>query len=104
MSKTYRTIQGDMWDKIAFEQMGSVLYTDQLIKANADHAAAVIFPAGVVLTIPAATSVKMVQVAIAQLDWGGEGRRGVLNCGTSIPYTSTLRMQKKSRNWENTTL
>ncbi len=54
MSKTYRTIQGDMWDKIAYEQMGSVLYTDQLIKANADHAAIVIFPAGVVLTIPAA--------------------------------------------------
>ncbi|MCX4373611.1 MAG: tail protein X, partial [Dysosmobacter sp.] len=54
MSKTYRTIQGDMWDKIAYEQMGSVLYTDQLIKANADHAAVVIFPAGVVLTIPAA--------------------------------------------------
>lgn len=54
MSKTYRTIQGDMWDKIAYEQMGSVLYTDQLIKANADHAATVIFPAGVVLTIPAA--------------------------------------------------
>ena len=32
MNKTYRTIQGDMWDKIAYEQMGSVLYTDQLIK------------------------------------------------------------------------
>lgn len=54
MSKTYRTIQGDMWDKIAYEQMGSVLYMDQLIKANADYAATVIFSAGVVLTIPAA--------------------------------------------------
>ena len=73
---------------------------------------------------PAATSVKMVQVQLAQLDWNGSGRSGVLNCGTfeidsaslagppmkttlsgtSIPYTSTLRMQKKCRNWENTTL
>lgn len=73
---------------------------------------------------PAATSVKMVQVVLAQLDWNGSGRSGVLNCGTfeidsaslagppmkttlsgtSIPYTSTLRMQKKCRNWENTTL
>ena len=73
---------------------------------------------------PAATSVKMVQVQLAQLDWKGSGRSGVLNCGTfeidsaslagppmkttlsgtSIPYTSTLRMQKKCRNWENTTL
>ena len=31
MNKTYRTIQGDMWDKIAYEQMGSVLYTDQQV-------------------------------------------------------------------------
>ena len=73
---------------------------------------------------PAATSVKMVQVQLAQLDWNGSGRSGVLNCGTfeidsaslagppmkttlsgtSIPYTSTLRMQKKCRKWENTTL
>ena len=73
---------------------------------------------------PAATSVKMVQVSLAQLDWKGSGRSGVLNCGTfeidsaslagppmkttlsgtSIPYTSTLRMQKKCRKWENTTL
>ena len=37
--KTYTTIQGDMWDKIAYEQMGSVLYTDKLVKANIRHAA-----------------------------------------------------------------
>lgn len=53
MSKTYTTIQGDMWDKIAHEQMGSVLHMDKLVKANVRHAATVIFPAGVVLTIPA---------------------------------------------------
>ena len=52
MSKTYTTISGDMWDQIAYTQMGSVLYTDKLIKANADYAAMFIFPAGVVLTIP----------------------------------------------------
>lgn len=73
---------------------------------------------------PAATSVKMLQVVLAQLDWNGTGRIGILNCGTfevdsaslagppmkttlnstSIPYTSTLRMQKKNRVWENATL
>lgn len=73
---------------------------------------------------PAATSVKMVQVDIAQLDWSGSGRIALLHCGTfeidsaslagppmkttldgtSIPYTSKLRMQKKSRTWENITL
>jgi Phage Tail Protein X. len=53
MNKTYKTVSGDMWDKIAYKQMGSVLYTDKLIKANADYAAIFVFPAGVVLTIPA---------------------------------------------------
>ena len=52
MSKTYTAISGDMWDQIAYTQMGSVLHTDKLIKANADYAAMFIFPAGVVLTIP----------------------------------------------------
>jgi hypothetical protein len=42
-----------MWDKIAYEQMGSVLYTDKLMKANVKYAALVVFPAGVVLAIPA---------------------------------------------------
>lgn len=70
---------------------------------------------------PAATSVKMVQVDLAQLDWNGSGRVALLHCGTfeidsaslagppmkttldgtSIPYTSKLRMQKKSHTWEN---
>ena len=41
-----------MWDKIAYEQMGSVLHTDKLIRANAEYAELFVFPAGVVLTIP----------------------------------------------------
>lgn len=52
MSKAYTTISGDMWDQIAYMQMGSVLYMDKLIKANADYASVFVFPAGVVLTIP----------------------------------------------------
>ena len=52
MTKSYTTISGDMWDKIAFEQMGSVLHTDKLMKANAKYASTYVFPAGVVLTIP----------------------------------------------------
>ena len=50
--RSYTTISGDMWDKIAYEQMGSVLHTDKLIRANAEYAALFVFPAGVVLTIP----------------------------------------------------
>ena len=51
--QTYRTISGDMWDKIAYEQMGSSLYVGQLMKANPQHLLNYVFPAGVVLTIPA---------------------------------------------------
>ena len=49
MTKTYTTISGDMWDKIAYEQMGSVLHTDKLIRANAEYAALFVLPAGIVL-------------------------------------------------------
>lgn len=50
--QTYRTISGDMWDKIAYEEMGSSLYVDKLMKANAEYLDYFIFPAGIVLTIP----------------------------------------------------
>ena len=46
MTKSYTTISGDMWDKIAFEQMGSVLHTDKLMKANVKYASTYVFPAG----------------------------------------------------------
>lgn len=50
--KTYTTVQGDMWDSIAFAQMGSVDYTDQLMIANQKFREYYIFPAGVELIIP----------------------------------------------------
>ena len=52
LHKTYTTISGDMWDKIAYEQMGSSLYLDKLIKANRKYAEIFLFPAGIELTIP----------------------------------------------------
>ena len=52
MTKTYTTISGDMWDKIAYEKMGSVLHLDKLIKANVKYAALFVLPAGIVLAIP----------------------------------------------------
>lgn len=52
MHKRYTTISGDMWDKIAHEQMGSPLYADRLIKANARHASLFVLPAGITLDIP----------------------------------------------------
>lgn len=52
MSKTYTTIQGDMWDSIAYKQMGDVSYTDKLINLNQEYRNYYIFPAGVKLTLP----------------------------------------------------
>ena len=49
---TYVTVSGDMWDKIAHDQMGSERYTDQLIWANLAYRDVYVFPAGVTLVIP----------------------------------------------------
>lgn len=50
--KTYTTKSGDMWDSIAYSQLGSTSYTDQLINANLQHRETYLFKAGVVLVIP----------------------------------------------------
>lgn len=52
MSKTYTTIQGDMWDSIAYSQMGDVSYTDALMNLNQRYREYYVFPAGIVLTLP----------------------------------------------------
>lgn len=50
--KTYRTIQGDMWDSIAYRQLGSAAYADKFIQLNQQHRETYIFPAGVELILP----------------------------------------------------
>lgn len=52
MSKTYTTVQGDMWDSIAYRQLGSVAYTDLLMRQNLQYHDIYIFPAGIVLELP----------------------------------------------------
>lgn len=67
---------------------------------------------------------KLVKVKLIQHNWEETGRKAVLDCGTfeldsveltgppmigeikgtSIPHTSAMRMQKKSRSWEQATL
>ena len=48
----YRTVQGDMWDSIAYKVMGSCKYTDLLMAANQQYVRTYIFEAGAMLTIP----------------------------------------------------
>lgn len=52
MPKAYITTQGDMWDLIAYTQMGNEKYMHLLIEANPQYRETVIFSANVTLTIP----------------------------------------------------
>lgn len=52
MSKTYTTSQGDMWDSIAYSQLGDVRFTDLLIRQNMQYLFYYIFPAGITLVLP----------------------------------------------------
>ena len=52
MSRIYTTVQGDMWDMIAYNEMGSVDYTDDLMNANSSLLEYFSFPSGIELTIP----------------------------------------------------
>ncbi len=53
MDKTYRTIQGDTFDSIAWRLCGDEHQCRQIMEANPDYMDFVIFPAGVELAIPA---------------------------------------------------
>lgn len=50
--KTYTTVQGDMWDSIAYAQLGSTDHTDKLMNANLQYREFYTFPAGIVLVLP----------------------------------------------------
>ncbi len=52
MSDTYVTKQGDMWDGISKTVYGTEAGMTKLLQANESERYTVIFPAGVVLTIP----------------------------------------------------
>lgn len=54
--KEYRTKQGDMWDSIAFNQLGDVGYTGKLMNLNQQYREIYIFPAGIVLKLPDAVA------------------------------------------------
>jgi phage tail protein X len=49
---TYRTIQGDTWDNIAYKITGNINFMTVLMAANFDHVDTVIFSAGIVLQVP----------------------------------------------------
>ena len=53
-SSTYSTIQGDVWDMIAFKVYGDTDLTYLLLDANPAQVRTTVFDAGVILTVPEA--------------------------------------------------
>ena len=52
--KTYTTIQGDMWDLIAYKVYKNEAYISKLLEANEDKKEIVVFPSGVEIVCPEA--------------------------------------------------
>lgn len=52
---TYSTVQGDMWDNIAFKLLGDESYSVQLMQANPQYGNITIFTTGIVLQVPTIT-------------------------------------------------
>lgn len=52
MSKTYKTVQGEMWDEVSMRFYGKEKYVHLLLDANLQHAGKIIFEGGEELRIP----------------------------------------------------
>lgn len=52
MTRIYKTVQGDTFDKIAKEQLGDEHYLGVLVQANFAHRKTVIFSSNIQLVIP----------------------------------------------------
>ncbi len=51
----YVTIQGDMWDLIAYKVYGNEKYINLLLEANEEHRETAIFSSGVTIICPDVT-------------------------------------------------
>lgn len=56
MANTYTTIQGDMWDSIAYKVYGRETGMTALLEANQQYRHIAVFPAGVTLVVPEDTT------------------------------------------------
>lgn len=52
MASIYVTVQGDKWDLIAHQQLGSTRHMNKLMAANPECLDYYIFPAGIELQLP----------------------------------------------------
>jgi phage tail protein X len=49
---TYKTVLGDTWDNISYNQYGSSKFIKELMEANKKHIGTVIFASGVQIMTP----------------------------------------------------
>ncbi len=73
-SKTYITVAGDTFDKIAYKYYGEERLADKLMDANRDLLEWMVFPAGIEVVIPARETFTKTNVDSDFPDW-----RSVLN-------------------------
>lgn len=62
MADTYKTIQGQTWDQVAYNLYGDEYLCDKLMDANRDKLSYFVFPAGVVLRIPDKDEITVIDV------------------------------------------
>ena len=55
MSYSYTTVSGDTFDLVAYKSYGNCRRVKELMQANSQYLDILIFPAGVVLTVPELT-------------------------------------------------
>lgn len=68
MANSYTTIQGDTWDKIAYDKLGSEYLLPILLEANQQYRNIVIFSGGISLFIPEIDT----SVSTERPEWLGE--------------------------------
>lgn len=58
MAKIYTTVQGDTWDLISYKIYGDEKYIGTLMQSNFPLLDYTVFPAGVIINVPALPSVE----------------------------------------------
>lgn len=52
MPEEYITVQGDTWDKIAYNLYGDEAYMKYLVEENQEYLDILVFPSGITLSVP----------------------------------------------------
>ena len=68
-AKTYKTISGDTWDKIAFKFYNNELYCDKIMDANRHLLDYMVFPDNIVVNIPSLDEINEKEVSSDFPDW-----------------------------------